>query len=652
MQASAPSAAEPRPMVLAGFPVASWTFAVRIWLAVMLALYASFWLELHAPSTAAITVAILALPTRGQGLEKAAFRVFGTVLGVLASIAIAGLFSQTSSLILAVFGVWVGLCAYAAGLLDGNRAYAAALCCITVGLIAVQQIDSPQLVFTTGVARGAAIVVGVLSIGLVNDVLATPDYHPVLLNRLEALHDQVTGHVQGVFRGESPSSAAAAGLLRDIAALRPEIASLATESSSGNARSAAARAAMVDLVGELSLARALALLLIVIPASARERITLALQGNADTLPAAPGSNDQANGSSDLLAACLPWLQGKLLQKHGDVRRSLDAMRDGLHPAHAWRAPLYRSHRIAAGAGVRAAVHFASASAFFVITGWPATEICLTLVAVVIGLSSTAPDPRQIVSLAVLATPIACLLAGVLKYLILDGVSEFQLLAIGLAPVVIGLALLITLPNRTFSSLGRLVLVFTLAVLAPTNPQTYDPSTFLISCLFVCLATMLSFAGQLLFPPLSNDRRLRQLLKEARHELDTLDLQRRPHLAPEEAMFLDASRIDQIAAVSGNMPSDGSLIDRVMRCFDQAAALRWCRAELDMLAGGPLAEEVRAARTSLTQRNTDAMLTSAEALREAASPRDEHAASACAALVLASVAFGPAQSAPSIEKGAT
>src|SRR5215470_12441099 len=122
MQASAPSAAEPRPMVLAGFPVAFWTFAVRIWLAVMLALYASFWLELGAPSSAAITVAILALPTRGQGLEKAAFRVFGTVLGVLASIAIAGLFSQTSSLILAVFSVWVGLCACAAGLLDGNRA--------------------------------------------------------------------------------------------------------------------------------------------------------------------------------------------------------------------------------------------------------------------------------------------------------------------------------------------------------------------------------------------------------------------------------------------------------------------------------------------------------------------------------------------------
>jgi uncharacterized membrane protein YccC len=245
MPVSAPSAAaETQPMVFAGFPVDSWVFAVRIWLGVMLALYASFWLELDTPSSAAITVAIPALPTRGQGLEKAGFRVFGTVLGVAASIAIAGLFSQTSSLILAVFSAWVGLCVYAAGMLDGNRAYAAALCCITVGLIAVQQIDSPSQVFITGVGRGAAIVVGVFAIGLVNDVLATPDYHPVLFNRLEALHRQVMDHVEGVVRGEPAS--AAGGLLRDIAALRPEIASLATESSIGRTRSAAARTAMVD----------------------------------------------------------------------------------------------------------------------------------------------------------------------------------------------------------------------------------------------------------------------------------------------------------------------------------------------------------------------------------------------------------------------
>ena len=157
MQINADAAAEARPLVFAGFPASSWAFALRVWLAMLLALYVSFWLELESPSSSALTVAILALPTRGQGMEKAGYRLLATAIGVAASIAIAGMFSQTDGLLLAVLGIWVGLCVYAVGMLDGNRAYAASLCCTTVALIAIQQIDSPLQVFPTGVARGAAI---------------------------------------------------------------------------------------------------------------------------------------------------------------------------------------------------------------------------------------------------------------------------------------------------------------------------------------------------------------------------------------------------------------------------------------------------------------------------------------------------------------
>jgi uncharacterized membrane protein YccC len=634
-ESAAGAATETHLTVFAGFPAASWTFALRVWLAVMLALYASFWLELEAPSTAAITVAIVALPTRGQGLEKAGYRILGTVLGVAISIAIAGVFSQTNHLLLATFSICVGLCAYAAAMLDGNRAYAAALCCITVALIAMQQIDSPQLVFTTGVDRGAAIAIGVLAIGLINDVLATPDYHPVLLHRLEGVQRQLANYVEGVTRGETTSSSVAGGLLSNITALRPEVASLATESSSGSARSAAARAAIVDMVGVVFFARALARLPVAIPASMRRRTTSELAAGVRSMPTAGNSDDQDDGFSELLATCLVWIRDGLLRENERVRESIEAMRAGLQPLQAWRAPLYRSRRIAAAAGVRAAIHFALASAFFVMTGWPAAEACLALIAVVIGLSSTMADPRHVITLAAIATPMSCLIGGILKYVVLDGASEFPLLAIGLAPFVIGLALLMTLPNAAYSSLARLTLVFTLVVLAPSNPQTYDPSSFLIMCFFVCLSTILLFAAQLLFPPLSNDRRLRQFLREARHELDILDVRRRPRFAPEEATFLDAGRIEQIVAASGTTPSAGPILDEAMRWFDQAGALRHCGEALDALAGAPLVDTSRGA---LFRREASAMLASAEAWLERAASGDERAVSACAALVMASVTF--------------
>jgi uncharacterized membrane protein YccC len=619
MQVNATSAAvEPDPRAFAGLPASSWAFAIRFWLAVILALYASFWLELETPSSAAITVAILALPTRGQAMEKAGFRLIATVFGVAASIAISGLFSQTDGLLLTVFSAWVGLCVYAAGMLDGNRAYAATLCCITVALIAVQQIDNPQQVFATGVARGAEIAVGVLASALISDVLAVPDYHPFLSSRLEALQLQVASYAESVLRGEVASSAVAAGLLRDIAAMRPEIAGLVTESSSGNARSTAARTAMVDLVTSLFFVRALTAL------SAAARFT----------PLHCRDDD----SSSLMTICVAWLRSELARSDENVNSSLEALRAGEHPFRKWRAPLYRSRRIAAESGGRAAISFVLASIFFVVTGWPMTEICLSLVAVLIGLSATVPDTRMFATLAILATPIACLLAGILKYLVLDGVSEFQLLAIGLAPFIIGPALLMTLPNRILSPLCRLVLVFMFAVLAPTNPQAYDPETFLVTSLFVCLAAILPFAAQLLLPPWSNDRRIRQLLSEARHDLHSLDIRRRQHLAPEQATFRDAARIEQIVTASAAAP-DSPGLDEAMRLFDQAASLRRCGTELDRLVNGPLAGAADAARAALAQRNANAVLASAKALHEAAPRHGSAAVSACGALVLASFVFG-------------
>jgi len=628
MQVNATSAAaEPSPLIFAGLPANSWAFAVRIWLACLLALYASFWLQLESPSSAAITVAILAFPTRGQALDKAGFRLLATIIGVAASIAIAGFFSQTDALLLAVFSVWVGLCVYAAAMLDGNRAYAAALCCITVALIVIQQIDSPQQVFPTGVARGAALAIGVLAYALVNDVLAVPDYYPVLATRLGALHRQIMSYLESAISRDAISAATTAGVLRDIAALRPEIATLTTESSSGTARSAAARSAMVDLVTELFLVRALA-----------------------ALPAAIRPGDR--GSSELMEACRAWLKRELLRKGTDVTGSVAALRAGMHPLRQWRAPLYRSRRIAAENGIRTAICFALAAAFFVVTGWPTTEICLSLVAVIIGLGSTTPDPRMFTTVAVVATPIACLLAGILKYFVFNGVSEFQLLAIGLAPVVIGLSLLISLPNRILSSLGRLSLVFTLAILAPTNPQSYDPQAFVITCLLSCLSAVLVFAAQLAIPPLSSDSRLRLLLGEASRDQDNPE-RRRSDLAPEEAAFRDASRIDQVVAASGTSASGQSAIDKAIRCFDRAATLRICSAELDGLATGPLRDAADTARAALVRRNSSEILAAAGALRETSTQHRVSADSACAALVLASVIFRPSETAAGpIEMGSS
>ncbi|MDR6661296.1 putative membrane protein YccC [Tardiphaga robiniae] len=605
---------EPRAPTIAGFSVASWSFALRIWLATLLALYASFWLELEVPSTAAISVAILALPTRGQGLDKASFRLVATAVGVAASIAIAGIFSQTGGLLLAVYGVWIGLCVFAAAMFDGNRAYAAALCCITVALIAIQQIDSPQLVFPTGVARGAAIAVGVLALALVNDTLAAPDYHPILTGRLEFLHQQVADYVERVLRGERIAAMTTAAVLRDIAAVRPELTGLATESSSGLARHAAASTVLVDLADAVSLAR-----------------------SYETLSAADPAIVNGSGK-DSAAVCRTWITESLRRNGVDISNSLDALRTGTYPARHWQAPLYRSGSIAVESGVRAALQFTLVAALFVIAGWPSTEISISLVAVIIGLGATSPDPRMFTLIAVVATPIACVVSGILRYFVFNGVSDFLLLAIGLAPVVIGLALLISLPNGLLSALGRLTLVFTLAILAPANPQSYDPQIYVLTCFFAFLSAVLVFAAQTLISPSNSDRRLRLLLREARRELHTMDVDQSSSLTTAEAIFRDATRIGQIVAAKGVSASDDRRIQEAMRYFDEAATLQRSRAELQRLPSGALIQPVNDALSALASRNGRAIVEAALTLREAAAQQRIAASSAYAALVLSGVTF--------------
>ena len=273
-----------RPLRLAGVPAGSWAFGIRIWLAVVLALAASFWLELEVPSTAAVTVAILAEPTRGRALEKACSRLIATVIGVTAAIVIVALFSQARDLLLAAFAGWIGLCVYTAGMLDGNRAYAAVLSGYSVGIIAIQQIDAPDQVFQSGMERGAAIAVGVAAIAMVNDLLAAPDNYPQLASRLAALHLRVGDYAKAFLRDAAASLTTAAGLLGDIAALRPEIASLAMKSANGSIRSAAARSTAVALVAQVHAVRVLSAVVASTAPAMRTRIAAALDQQDATTP--------------------------------------------------------------------------------------------------------------------------------------------------------------------------------------------------------------------------------------------------------------------------------------------------------------------------------------------------------------------------------
>src|ERR1700682_3591524 len=583
-----------RAITVAGFPLSTWAFALRIWAAMMVALYAAFWLQLESASSAAVTVAILARPTRGQAYQKAVYRVLATIIGVIASFVIAGLFPQSRSLFVIGFAAWLGLCVYVGGLLDGNRAYSGILSGYTVALVAVTQIDSPQNIFSAGVNRGAAIVVGIAALALISDVFAAPNVHTGLSDKLIAAHRRVRAFALAILRVETPDPIQSAKLLHEITALHPDITALVAESSSGWAGADAARGAAVALVAEVSAAGALASL------------------PADTLPSLRRALGEA--LADGLGNESRALQHRL-QQHADVgyaeppdalfarhaldllienRRAQDAIEDlqaGRHPQRRIQAPIYRSRPAAAQNGLRAFLAVVISAILFSLGGWPFASLGLALVGLTIAFSANTPNPRAFAAEAVIAMPIAALLAGVTEFLILDGVDQFPLLAIGMAPVVLAGALLSTSPNQGLASTAYLALVFFLVILAPANPQVYNPETYLFYSFMAITSVVLLFVLLWIVLPTSDALRRRWYLTSAQAEMRELLAGGRSRRLDDEALFRDADRIGQLAALQPAADDERHEdLRQALEVFGRAAAVRQVRtmlAELSARAGGRL-----------------------------------------------------------------
>src|SRR5262249_50028134 len=340
---------------------------------------------------------------------------------------------------------------------------------------------------------------------------------------------------------------------------------------------------------------------------------------------------------DIETEASAWAAKELLRRDEEARQDLLALRSTRWPLRAWRAPLYRSYRTAVESGVRAALCLAIASTFYVWAGWPAASVSLSLVALIIGLGATTPNPRGFTVGTLVGAPIAVVLTGILEFIILNGADAFPVLAIAMAPFMIGAAVLMKSQSPLWSSLGRVNLMFIPVILAPSNPQTYNPQSFLFTSFFLVAAAALLLPSQTLIPPVSNDKRRMRLLADARKELQEPATHQNGE-APEEAMFRDASRIGQFLAAGG--AQDSRALAEMLACFDQAAMLRLCDAKLMQFSDGPLALLADEGRAAIIKRDSPALRAIARRFREQAPQKDSIEADVAACLVLTSNIVDP------------
>jgi uncharacterized membrane protein YgaE (UPF0421/DUF939 family) len=233
-------------------------FALRNWLASMLALYIAMALQLDSPVWSWLTVWIVAQPTPGMVLSKSLYRVIGTIAGATIAVVLIALFAQTPDLFVLALALLVGACTVGSNILTNFRAYATVLAGYTAGIVASDSISAPDQVFLIAMARASAILVGIACGVLVNSLFAPHRAEGVTRDKLAELLKEAAN--RAVLSWQSPIEVRlkiGKKLIDDAIALDTLIEYAAAESGIFRLQANNARSLVAHIFGLISARRSL-----------------------------------------------------------------------------------------------------------------------------------------------------------------------------------------------------------------------------------------------------------------------------------------------------------------------------------------------------------------------------------------------------------
>jgi uncharacterized membrane protein YccC len=498
-------------------PSPAWAYTLRVMLAVAIAMYSAYWLELETPYSAGVTVVIVMSASRGSIISKSVWRVFGTVAGGVAAVVLIALFVQTPVLFVLGLAVWIGFCTGAASLLRFNRGYALVLTGFTVGLVVFGAIADPGRIFDLAAGRVAAVTIGVLSTALV--FLATdpgPGRRP-LEGRVAGLVSRAAGLLRDTLQsGDILAAVQARSLLAtELMALDQVVEFAAAEDAgfalfAGDLRFAVA-VLFASLVGGLHtmvLVRRLG-----VPGSgAALALEEALGRLADAEPGWVVADMRAavTQARDALAreaeACrtVPTLATldqavALLSQFAGALGSLQALQEGVPRVQPIRLRSYVNFVTAWRNGLRATLAVSMAGLFWIVSQWPDGGSMLALLGAVCSLAAQTDSAAQASVDFMKGITLSVLAAFFCTYAIMPQITGFPLLMAAMLPFIAAGVLLSRRPGYGVISLGYLV--FFITAVAPGNPMQFNLAGSLnIYFAFLLAGGCAALAFRVLLPP--------------------------------------------------------------------------------------------------------------------------------------------------------
>ena len=163
-----------------------WIFALKTFIAGMLALYLAFELNLSYPIWAIGTVFVIANPYAGMTASKSIYRFLGTLFGAIFAVAVTPYLINTPLLFIFVLATWVGFCLYLSLIDRSPRSYVVMLAGYTAVIICfntIYYIDTVSI-FDMALGRFLEISLGVLCSAVVTATIFPIHLGPVIEMRV------------------------------------------------------------------------------------------------------------------------------------------------------------------------------------------------------------------------------------------------------------------------------------------------------------------------------------------------------------------------------------------------------------------------------------------------------------------------------------
>jgi len=492
------------------FGMAAALFSLKAYAAAMLSLYVAFSIGLDRPYWAFLTAYIVAQPLAGAVISKAVFRVFGTLAGALASIAMVPALDNSPELLTLAIGLWLGGCVFVSLLDRTPRAYMFVLAGYSACLIALPSVEEPGAIFTVASLRVQEIMLGIACGSLVHGVVFPGSVTAFLLGRVATIVKDAE-HWSGRSLAVPPDpdiERERQRLALDVTELHQLSIHLPFDTSRLAPRVRVVRALQDQLSMLLPLSAAVADRIAVlreepggVPAPMLALLADTRTALEQPAPTVAERHERADaliararalepeimpgsGWRDLMLLSLAARLATLIAAHRDVRDLSEQLATQDRRPVSPRIPEFLEgrrdrelHRDYAGAfrgAVGAFLTVVVGSALWIGSGWQDGATAVMLAGVFLALFSASDDPLMPLKAFMIGTVVATILGAIYGYAIMPRLDGFPMLAAAMAPPLLLLGAMMYSPRYSGIALPTLLGLGSPALISSSYVSAFGP----------------------------------------------------------------------------------------------------------------------------------------------------------------------------------